>query len=181
MNGWQATTIVTLLSGFHWTPTVNNGINLVPNSDTLSPIRPIAYAPGASASMIGQSCSNTALKSGSNFSNRGTGGTAGGTNYFSTAAPATPAQYIPIIGRNSMIGPCYRDIDVTVAKQITFEGWGHASVLRFQATMYNVFNLLQLQPITNEASNTNIQNQNFGQSLGSDAGRVIEFLARFQF
>jgi hypothetical protein len=180
-NGWQATTIVTLLSGFHWTPTVNNGINLVPNSSTLSPIRPIAFVPGASASMIGQSCSNNALKSGSNFPNRGSGGTAGGIEYFSTAAPATPAQYIPIIGRNSMIGPCYRDVDITVAKQITFEAWDHTAVLRFQANMYNAFNLLQLQPITNEASNTNIQNQNFGQSLGSDAGRVIEFLARFQF
>ena len=75
----------------------------------------------------------------------------------------------------------YEAIDITVAKQITVEGHGHSGVLRFQANMYNVFNLLQLQPITNEASNTSIQNQNFGQSLGADAGRVIEFLARFQF
>jgi hypothetical protein len=181
VNGYQATTIVTLLSGFHWTPTVNNGINLVPNSDTVSPIRPIAFAPGVGVSTLGQSCSNGALKSGSNFPNRGSGGTAGGINYFSTASPATPALYVPIIGRNSQMGPCYRNIDITVAKQITLEGWGHTGVLRFQANMYNVFNLLQLQPITNEASNTNIQNQNFGQSLGADAGRVIEFLARFQF
>ncbi len=181
VNGYQASTIVTMLSGFQWTPTVNNGINLVPNSDTLNPIRPIAFAPGVTPSMFGQSCSNNALKSGSNFPNRGSSGTAGGINYFSTAAPATPAAYVPIIGRNSQKGPCYRDVDLTVAKQISFEGMGHTAVLRFQANMYNVFNLLQLQPITNEAYNTNIQNQFFGQSIGADAGRVIEFLARLQF
>ncbi len=181
-NGYQATSIITLHSGFNWTPVVNNGFNAVPNAQTVSPIRPIAYVNGAGAAQIGRSCSNQAFKTGSNFPNRGAGGTAGGTLYYSTATPtlANPT-YIPVVGRNSLTGPCYRDIDFSLGKQVSFEGLGHTAVLRFQANMYNAFNLLQLNPITNEGFGTNVQSTNFGQSQAADAGRVIEFLARLQF
>jgi hypothetical protein len=49
--------------------------------------------------------------------------------------------------------------------------------------MYNPFNILQLQPITNGNGNpgANINNQYFGYAQGADAGRVIEFIARIQF
>lgn len=110
--------------------------------------------------MIGRSCSNQAFKTGSNFPNRGASGTAGGTNYYSIAQPSATVPYIPVVGRNSLTGPCYRDIDFSLGKQVAFEGLGHAAVLRFQA---------------------NVQSTNFGQSQAADAGRVIEFLARLQF
>ena len=181
VNGYQATSIVTLHSGFNWTPVVNNGFNAVPNSQTVSPIRPIAYAAGAGLNEIGRSCSNQAFESGSNFSNRGPGGTLGGQNYYSTAQPSATVPYIPVVGRNSLVGPCYRDIDFSVGKQVSFEGFGHTAVLRFQANLYNAFNLLQLAPITNEGFGTNVQSINFGQSQSADAGRVVEFLARFNF
>jgi Carboxypeptidase regulatory-like domain len=180
-SGYQATSIVTLHSGFSWTPVTNNGVAFIPGSNTVSPIRPIAYAAGSGPSLIGNSCSNGALQTGSNFSRRGTGGTAGGTSYFSTAQPSANVPYIPIIGRNSLTGPCYRDVDFSVAKQVSFEGLGHGAVMRFQANMYNAFNLVQLQPITNEGAGTNIQDTNFGKSPGADAGRVIEFLLRVNF
>jgi hypothetical protein len=56
-------------------------------------------------------------------------------------------------------------------------------VLRIQANMYNPFNILQLQPITNGNANpgANIQSATFGQAQGADAGRVLEFVARIQF
>ncbi len=181
ISGYQANSIVTLHSGFSWTPVVGNNFTAVPNAATVSPIRPIAYAAGASQSLIGTSCSNSAFQSGSNFSRRGANGMAGGTNYFSTAAPTTAASYIPIIARNSLTGPCFRDVDFTVAKQIQFEGLGHQATLRFQANMFNAFNLLQLQPIVNEGFGTNIQDQYFGKSGGADAGRVIDFLVRLNF
>ena len=180
-GGWQASSIVTLHSGFSWTPVVNNSFTSIPNSGVLSPIRPIAFAPGVTPAQFGTSCSNNAFKSGSNFPNRGAGGTAGGQNYFSTAQPSAAAPYVPVIERNSLTGPCYRDVDFSVAKQVSFEGFKHTAVLRFQANIYNAFNLLQLQPITNEGFGTNITDTNFGKSAGADAGRVIEFLARLQF
>ena len=180
-SGYQANSIVTLHSGFSWTPVVNNSFTAIPNSGVVSPVRPIAYAPGAGQSLIGTSCSNAAFKTGSNFPNRGANGSAGGTNYFSTAQASATVPYIPIIARNSLTGPCYRDIDFSLAKQVSVEGLGHTATLRFQANMYNAFNLLQLQPITNEGFGTNITDINFGKSQGADAGRVIEFLARLQF
>ncbi len=180
-SGYQASSIVTVHSGFSWTPVIANNFSLIPNSGTVSPIRPIAYAPGVSQALIGNSCSNAAFQSGSNFPNRGASGSAGGTNYYSTAQPSATVPYIPIVNRNSLTGPCYRDIDFSLAKQVQFEGLGHTATLRFQANMYNAFNLLQLQPIVNEGFGTNITDQYFGKSNGADAGRVIEFLARIQF
>jgi hypothetical protein len=72
-------------------------------------------------------------------------------------------------------------VDFSVAKQVKFAAFDHAATLRFQANLFNAFNLLQLQPITNEGFGTNVTSTNFGQSQGSDAGRVIEFLARLNF
>ena len=180
-SGYQVNTIVSLHSGFSWTPVVNNSFTAIPNSGVLSPIRPIAFAPGVDPAMFGRSCSNEAFKTGSNFPNRGAGGTDGGQGYFSTAQPSLTVPYVPVIGRNSLTGPCYRDVDFSVAKQLTFEALKHTSVLRFQANMYNAFNLLQLQPITNEGFGTNVLDTNFGKSQQADSGRVIEFLARVQF
>jgi hypothetical protein len=181
LSGYQATSIVTLHSGFGWTPVINNNFTNIPNAGVVSPIRPIAFAAGSGPLQIGRSCSSQAFKTGSNFPNRGTGGTQGGQNYYSTAQPSATMPYIPIVGRNSQTGPCYRDVDFSVAKKVQFEGLGHTAALTFQANMYNAFNLLQLSPITNEGFGTNVTDQNFGKSFGADAGRVIEFLARFQF
>ena len=179
VSGYQVNSIVTLHTGFYWTPVVSNNFTNVPNSNSVSPIRPIAFEPGVTPNSFGRSCSNSAFETGSNFPNRGAGGTAGGTNYFSTVAPTT--TYVPVIGRNSFNGPCYRDIDFSLAKQVQFEGFGHTTTLRFSANMYNAFNLLQLQPITNEGFGTSITDPNFGKSQTSDAGRVIEFAARLLF
>jgi hypothetical protein len=91
--------------------------------------------------------------------------------------------YVPGIGRNSFRGPCFFGTDMSVAKQIGFETLHHHELLRIQANAYNVFNKLQLQPITNGNANpgANIQSSTFGEAQGGDAGRVIEFTARIQF
>jgi hypothetical protein len=181
LSGFQVNAVATWHSGFSWTPVINNSFTDIPDGNVVSPIRPIAFEPGVTANSIGRSCSNSAFETGSNFPNRGTGGTAGGTNYFSQAQPSATVPYIPIIGRNSLVGPCYRDVDLSVAKQVQFNVFGRNETLRFQANMFNAFNLLQLQPIVNEGFGTNITDPNFGKSEGADAGRVIEFLARLQF
>ena len=65
------------------------------------------------------------------------------------------------------------EVDISVA----------AVELRFQVNAFNLFNVLQLQPITNGNANpgANIQSATFGQAQGADAGRVLEFVARIQF
>jgi hypothetical protein len=185
-NGWQINGIFSAHSGFPWTPvTYNLQSNIVPNAAVVSPTRPLAILYGSGP--IGRSCSNDAFITGSNFPARGTSGTGGGQNYFDTTAPTLPPGqnyvYKPGIGRNSFVGPCYRNIDLSLAKEVQFEGLGHAATLRFQANMFNAFNLLNLSPIRNGNSDpaANIQNADFGKATSADAGRQIEFLMRLNF
>jgi hypothetical protein len=157
---------------------VTNNFNSLPavnGASTINPTRPL----GLTGLPIGNSCSGAAFTSGSNFPNRG--GAGGGTNYFIVTPPT--GRYVPGIGRNSFRGPCFQSLDVSFAKEIAHDFGDHHTMLRFQANMYNALNILQLQPLTNGNANggSNIGNKYFGYSQAADAGRVIEFLARFQF
>jgi hypothetical protein len=177
-NGWQVNGILTYHSGFPWTPVTFN-LQTVPNqigAAPAGPVRPLSYNGQA-----GNSCSNSAWLTGSNFPNR-TPANPGGGNYFSTTLPPN-FNYQPGIGRNSFQGPCYFDVDMSVAKEFTFDALEHHTLFRFQANFYNAFNKLQLLPITNGNANNgaNIQNQFFGFAQGAAAGRQIEFIARLQF
>jgi hypothetical protein len=190
-NGWQASTVATAHTAFPYTPvTYNLAANVVTNAAVVGPTRPLGILPDAGP--IGDSCSNDAFKTGSNFPNRNvagqTPGTAGGVNYFDitypTLAPGQNYVYKPGIGRNSFRGPCYKDIDISVGKQVEFHTFGEQhAVLRFQANLFNAFNLLQLSPITNGNASgaANINNADFGKAVNVDAGRVIELSMRLNF
>ncbi len=181
-NGWQVNGVMTYHTAFPWTPVTYNlqANDLITGANLVGPTRPLAYFGGA-----GSSCSNSAFKSppyvaGSNFPNP-----AGLTAYFNITPPTAvnaPA-YVPGIGRNSFRGPCYFDTDMSVAKEINLDSFDRHTLIRFQMNAYNIFNILQLQPITNGNANpgANIQSATFGQAQGADAGRVIEFDARIQF
>jgi len=190
-NGWQANTVATAHTAFPYTPvTYNLAANVVTNAAVVGPTRPLGIL--TSGGSIGDSCSNDAFKTGSNFPNRTvagqTAGTAGGVNYFNITYPVlAPGQnyiYKPGIGRNSFRGPCYKDIDISLGKQVEFRTFAdqHA-VLRFQANFFNAFNLLQLSPITNGNASgaANINNADFGKAVNVDAGRVIELSMRLNF
>jgi hypothetical protein len=179
VNGFQVNATYTYHTGFPWTPVTTN-LNTVavqPGAATQNVVRPIAYNGQA-----GTSCSNSAFTTGSNFSNRfnAAGTNVGGANYFTTILPPT-GVYKPGIGRNSFRGPCYQDVDMSVAKEFAHDFGERHTLLRIQANMYNVFNQLQLQPITNNSGGSNIASAYFGYAQGSDEGRVIELLARFNF
>ena len=179
-NGWQINGTYTKHSGFPYTPVTYNLTTtaFVLGSGVVSPTRPLAYYGGA---VYG--CSNSLFTNGSDFPNRGAGGTGGGLSYFDVTPPANSHAYVPGIGRNSFSGPCYQDVDLSFAKQFSYDFGDHHTVLRIQANMYNPFNILQLQPLSNGNANpgANISNQFFGYAQGADAGRVIELLARIQF
>jgi hypothetical protein len=176
-NGWRVNGILTWHTAFPWTPVTYNlqTSPLVPGANVVGPTRPLAYNGGA-----GASCSNDAFKTvaGSNFPN-------GGPTYFDTTPPTSESapDYVPGIGRNSFRGPCFFDTDMSFSKEVALDRFDHHSLLRFQVNAFNLFNVLQLQPITNGNANpgANIQNATFGLAQGADAGRVIEFVARFQF
>jgi hypothetical protein len=178
INGYQINATYTWHTGFPWTPITTN-LNTVPfqnGAATQNVVRPIAYNGQA-----GNSCSNNAFTTGSNFSNRFSGTTnVGGANYFTTILPPT-GVYKPGIGRNSFRGPCYQDIDISMAKEYAHDIGEHPFLFRIQANMYNAFNELQLQPIGNNSGGSNIASAYFGYAQAADSGRVIEVLGRVQF
>ncbi len=175
VNGFQINATYTVHTGFPWTPVTTNlnTIPIQPGAQTQNVVRPIGYNGQA-----GSSCSNSAFTTGSNFSNRG--GAGGGTQYFTTILPPK-GLYTPGIGRNSFRGPCYQDMDLSIAKEFGHDFNDRHTLLRIQANMYNAFNELQLQPIGNNSGGSNIASAYFGYAQEADAGRVIELLARFQF
>jgi hypothetical protein len=181
-SGFQINGTYTWHTGFPWTP-VTGALQTTPVAGIQAQniVRPTAYYGGA-----GSSCSNSAFTTGSNFPNRTvtTGTTTtnvGGSNYFKQTLPQT-GVYTPGIGRNSFRGPCYQDVDVSLAKEFAATIHDHDLKLRVQANMYNFFNQEQLQPITfNSNPGSDIPDPYFGYSATADAGRVIELQARIQF
>jgi hypothetical protein len=173
VNGFQINGTYTWHTGFPWTPVTTN-LNTVPfqnGAATQNVVRPLGLQPGAH---YGSSCSNNAFETGSNFP-------LGGPGTFITALQFPTQVYKPGIGRNSFRGPCYQDVDMSVAKQFAFDIGDHHNLFRIQANMFNVFNQLQLQPIGNNSGGSNIASAYFGYAQGADSGRNIEVLARLQF
>jgi hypothetical protein len=172
-NGWQVNGVLTWHTAFPWTPvTYNLQANaLITGANLVGPTRPLAYYGGA-----GSSCSNSALQTGSNFPK-------GGPAYFNTTPPTSvnAPLYVPGIGRNSFRGPCYFDTDMSFAKETTFEPFDRPVLLRLQVNAYNIFNILQLAPISFNSGGSNIQSATFGESQSGNAGRVLELTARIQF
>lgn len=172
-NGWQVNGIVTYHTGFPWTPVTYDlqANELITGANLVGPTRPLAYYGGA-----GSSCSNSAWQTGSNFPK-------GGPAYFNTTPPTSVNApfYVPGIGRNSFRGPCYFDTDMSFAKETTLAPFDHPVVLRLQVNAYNIFNILQLSPITFNSGGSNIQSATFGEAQSGDAGRVLELTAHFQF
>ena len=193
-GGWSLSGILSLHSGFGWTPVYNIGFHEIYchicnyNYQNLRPI----YLGGA-----GKSTSNSAFKTGSNFANPGTQSTGTNTNEFSDnyfkipdfsdAITDTPGQTTtnvippPGIDRNSFPGPGYRNLDITAAKAFGLPNMrilGENAKFEIKANIFNIFNLLNIDPST---ISTNIDSQNLGQAQGALGSRMIDFQARFSF
>lgn len=184
VGGWSISGILNIDSGFPWTPLVSVvGGSLYCGSCGYGTLFPAAYLGGA-----GSSTSNDAFKTGSNYPN-------GGAAYFSTptytaysgstygnALPQSPG-----VGRNSLTGPGYRDVDLTLAKAFGFPATrvlGENAKLEFRLDAYNVFNNLNFVPggISYGGSISDvITNPNFGQATAALAARVVTLGARFSF
>jgi hypothetical protein len=141
-----------------------------------SQLLPAAYLGGA-----GSSTSNDQFKTGSNYSK-------GGAAYFSTPTftAYTGSNFgsaLPQTGvrRNSLTGPGYRDVDMTLAKAFglpRIPGLGENAKVEFRMDAYNLFNNLNFNPtsIVND-----INAAGFGRATSALAGRTVTLGARFSF
>jgi Carboxypeptidase regulatory-like domain len=87
----------------------------------------------------------------------------------------------PGIGRNSFIGPGYKDLDATITKSFGLPKLpvlGENAKLEISADIFNLFNNINLN---GGAIDTNILDNTFGQTNGGLGSRTIDFQARFNF
>ena len=182
-GGWSLSGILNIHSGFPWTPLVSvNGGSLYCGTCGYTTLQPSAYLGGA-----GTSTSNDQFKTGSNYPN-------GGAAYFATpaytayggTASGTALPQAPGVERNSLNGPGYRDVDLTLVKGFGFPNnrvIGEAARLELRLDAYNVFNNLNFDPtsIANNIGTPANPNFSFGRAQAALAGRVVTLGARFSF
>jgi hypothetical protein len=193
VGGWTLSGILTLHSGYGWTPVYTAPHQIYCNlcNYGFQNLRP-SYNGKAL-----RNTSNDAFKTGNNFPNPGTADT--GTNntqftnnYFSVpnyanAIADLPGQFAtafipaPGIGRNSFPGPKYRDVDLNFAKSFglpRIRVIGENARIEIKANFLNAFNLLNINP---SSLSTNVTNSNLSQASSALGSRIIDFQARFSF
>ncbi|MBV8114758.1 MAG: hypothetical protein JO300_08455, partial [Silvibacterium sp.] len=87
----------------------------------------------------------------------------------------------PGLGRNSMPGPRYRDLDMNLAKAFglpRIPGVGEGAKIEIQANFLNIFNTLNISPTS--ISNL-VTSSNLGQAQSALGSRIITFQGRFSF
>jgi hypothetical protein len=177
-GGWSVSGIFNIHSGFPWSPVVNFGGSgsLYCGTCGYTQLLPAAYLGGA-----GGSTSNDQFKTGSNFPK-------GGAAYFSTPT-FTPyggsnfGSALPQTGirRNSLNGPGYKDVDMTLAKAFGLPNipvLGENAKFEFRMDAYNLFNNLNFNPtsIVNDINATG-----FGRATSALGARTVTLSARFSF
>ncbi|HEY3937187.1 MAG TPA: TonB-dependent receptor [Bryobacteraceae bacterium] len=182
LGGWQISGILNLHSGFPWTPLYSNtGCNVVYQNSGYCSLRPAAALSGYGTD-YGNS---TLMSSGGNFPN-------GALSYFSVPTfPASGIPPAPAIGRNTLRGPGYFDVDATIQKSFglpKMKIFGENARLDLRGDLFNIFNKLNLLNMGLNGFQNNVistdgttSNPIFGQAQGALAGRIVELQARFSF
>jgi hypothetical protein len=87
----------------------------------------------------------------------------------------------PGLDRNSFTGPGYRNVDASLSKAFGLPNTrllGEGAKFEVRADVFNVFNLLNLDP--GQVRN-NINQSNFGQDTNALGSRTVSFQGRFSF
>ncbi|CDM64120.1 TonB-dependent receptor [Pyrinomonas methylaliphatogenes] len=175
VGGWEVSGILTASSGFPWTPVVGGGqCNAQVAGGNVCPLRPVAQVRPPATTDTGN---DTFL---------GAGPFPGGGLLYFVPPPAgtfaVPPR--PGVGRNSLRGPRYFSVDMTLLKRFGLPAMpvlGEKSGIELRANFYNLFNTVNLAPFQANDDNTQIQHPDFGRALHVLAGRVVEIQARFSF
>jgi hypothetical protein len=185
-GGWSLSGIFNIHSGFPWSPLVSvlNG-SLYCGNCGYGNVYPATYLGGA-----GTSTSNDQFKTGSNYPTPPTCSSGVCISpYFSNPAytpftgtnSGTSVPQAPGVHRNSLNGPGYKDVDLTLTKGFGFPNMpvlGENARLEFRFDVYNLFNNLN---IDTGSISSNIGNSNFGQATAALAARTATLGVRFSF
>jgi hypothetical protein len=175
LGGWTISGIMSKHSGFPYTALIGCcDVNTDRNGDGYLPDMPFAYAGGVISNPSKQQFINGVFPD--------------PAASFPGATTLPPPAFTLGPGcrcRNIFTGPGYTSVDLGLGKefaipQVAF--FGEGSKLAIRANLYNVFNILNLNPFIPATTPTDITNSGqFGRSSDGLAGRVIEFQARLSF
>ena len=163
-GGWKLGGILTLDSGFPFTPVVGTCISNV--FGNVCPIRPAAYLGGAS----GNYSTSDFQKQGGNFQGysttpvtcTGTAPVTCKTKFFTVVDSPKGSGVLPPapgIGRNTFRGPRYTGIDMSFGKRFTLPKvhiFGENAGFELKANVFNLFNKLNLNPFGFNSGSTNL-------------------------
>jgi hypothetical protein len=195
-GGWSLSGIWNVHSGFPWDPTYNTNGSLYYAGSPYSQLRPAGVLPGA-----GTSTANSAFMQNTNPNYPGA---LSGTAFFvpptyavtSLPFPATSPAPTPGIHRDSLNGPGYNDVDLSLSKGFglpRLRGLGENAKLEIRADIYNFFNKLNLNTASIDANLGSVSptgvvspNSDFGVAGGNGAtaalgSRTVQLQARFSF
>lgn len=80
------------------------------------------------------------------------------------------------VARGAFVGPNFNKFDFNIVKNIRLDKIREGTKLTIRADFFNLFNRVNFEQPVNT-----INSANFGQSTASGAGRLIQFVARFEF
>lgn len=172
LGGWQLSGVLTRHTGFPWTPTISADIR-GPNGEFFGPVRPVFY----NGERPDANTNENFLRPGGIFGGRA-------NEIFSTELNGD--SYIenpPGIGRNTLFGPKYFNLDMSVQKRFELPGsgvLGEAPAFDVRFNFFNILNSTNIAPLGSASSNR-VNNENFSEGTTLLSGRVIELQLRFSF
>jgi len=188
-GGWSLSGIWNWHTGFPFDPFYNASTNLYYQNSGYGQLRPAAVAPG-----FGTSTANGAFQQTTN-PNFGGNGTAFFLPPAFVAGPSFPATAAPPaagIHRNSLTGPGYNDVDVSLAKGFGLpknRALGENARFEIRGDIYNLFNKTNINVASIDGSLGSVDptgavtsvNSNFGVAGAALGSRTIQLQARFSF
>ena len=187
VGGWSLSGIWNLHTGFPWNPNYGSN-NLYYQGSSYTVLRPSAVLAGA-----GSSASNSVFMQATNpnYGGNGTQFFVGPTYVQGPAFPATAPAPLPGIERNSLNGPGYNDVDLSLSKGFGLPRMrvlGESARFEIRADVYNFFNKINLNT---ESIDTNLggvapdgtvtPNSHFGAANKALGSRTVQLQARFSF
>jgi hypothetical protein len=190
-GGWSLSGILNIHSGFPWDPFYGvNGAGLYYGGSGYANLRPAAVLPGA-----GTSTSNSTFMQdiNPNFGGNGTRFFVAPSFVQGATFPATSPGPTPGIHRNSLTGPGYNNVNLSLAKAFGLPrvpALGENAKFEVRADVYNLFNKLNINPnsidgflgsVNPDGTLSGSPNADFGVAGSALGSRTIQFQARFSF
>jgi hypothetical protein len=188
-GGWSVSGIWNWHTGFPWDPFYNASTNFYYQNSGYAQLRPAATISG-----FGTSTDKSAFEQATNpnFGGDGTKFFLQPTFVAGPSFPTTAPAPTPGVHRNSLNGPGYNDIDLSLAKAFGLpknKVLGEAARFEIRADIFNLFNTTNINVATIDGALGAVDptgavtsvNSNFGVAGAALGSRTIQLQARFSF